>query len=267
MTQAEPPLSKPCRICGGGLLRAFEGLVLGKYTAEYQLCQSCHSLLVAAPSWLDEAYRVNLVPDPDQGALARSMFIHRCIRRMRAGSIGMIPKRCRTLDFGAGRGLLLRLILDEGKEAWGVDPYPIAILGEDRISRETPDGSFDLITAIEVLEHTLDPVTTLRQLGERLGPEGLLLVTTELFDESLHKSDWPYLAPEHGQHITLFSRNGLKIAAEQAGLRWIDSLDWGGMPFAHLLINPSRQVSGISLWRLKQRHARGEARFLRDKNA
>jgi SAM-dependent methyltransferase len=251
-------------MCGGALKPAFSITVLGRHEASFHLCQACRSLVVPAPHWLEEAYGTSLVPDPDQGALARTLFIHRCIRRMRAGSIGLVPRRCRTLEFGAGRGFLLRLLLDEGKDAWGFDPYPIAILGEHRVRKEMPEGTFDLITAIEVLEHTLDPVPTLRRLCERLEPEGLLLVSTELYDESLHGPEWIYLAPEHGQHITLFSAEGLRRVAEQAGLRWIGSLGWGDKPFAHLLVKANRRIGALTLWRLQRRHRRGEKRLWRD---
>ncbi|GAC1654054.1 MAG: hypothetical protein NVS4B3_17680 [Gemmatimonadaceae bacterium] len=240
--------------------------MLAKYAAHYHVCDRCRSLLVVAPHWLEEAYTTTFVPDPDQGALARTMFIHRCIRRMRARSVRFIPYRCRTLDYGTGRGLLLRLLLDERRDAWGFDPYPIAVLGEDRVRRTLPDGLFDLITLIEVLEHTLDPVPTLQRLAERLEPDGLLLASTEFFDASVHTSDWHYLVPQHGQHVTLFSSEGLTLAAERAGLRWIGSLHWGGKPFAHLLVKATRRISPFRFWQLRRRHARGERRGRRDRN-
>lgn len=262
----EPPKSAlpPCRICGGLLEHQFDLTVLGRHTARFHRCASCRSLIVPDPTWLEESYRSELTPNPDQGALDRCLFIHRCIRRMRSRRIGIIPRRARTLDFGAGRGFLVRLLRDDGQDAWGYDPYPIPVLAEDRIHPDLPEGPFDLVTAIEVLEHTLDPVPTLQRLKDRLQPKGLLVVSTELYDEAQHGKDWEYLAPEHGQHITIFSPQGLKTAADRAGLHWIGSLPWGRKSFVHLMARPGFAVSAFTLWRLKRRTATGERRLRRD---
>lgn len=257
--------TEPCRVCGGPLLESFEGELLGHVSVCYGQCAQCHSLLLPEPTWLEEAYGKVIVPDPDFGALKRTLFIHRCLRRMRNGALGLLPKRSRSLDYGSGRGLLLRLLLDDGQDAWGYDPYPRAIFGEDRITNRLPSGPFELITAIEVLEHTLDPLDTLQALGDRLAPKGVLVLSTELYDARTHGPEWAYLAQEHGQHITLFSRSGLRRAAETAGLDWIGSLPWGGQPFLHLLVPKGRKVSAFGLWWLQQRHRRGERRARKDR--
>lgn len=256
---------EPCRICGGSLHPHFEGQILGRHLVTYHLCAGCGSLIIPSPHWLEEAYAIRSHPDADQGALQRTLFIHRCIRRMRATSVGLVPRRCRSLDFGAGRGLLLRLLLDEGKEAWGLDPYPNAVFAEDRVRTDFPEGRFDLITAVEVIEHTLDPVTTLTRLRECLEPRGLLLMSTMLYDAPQHGKDWIYLAPGYGQHVTFCSEQGLRHATRAAGLRWIGSLAWGVTPFAHLLVHRDRPVSALALWILRRRHAAGERRLLQDR--
>ena len=258
---------EPCRICGGGLRPAFEGIVLDTVPVQYARCTECDSLLLPSPTWLEEAYARRIVPDPDFGALNRTLFIHRCLRRLRSRTIGLLPKRSRTLDVGTGRGLLLRLLLDNGHDAWGFDPYPQSIFAEDRIQTSLPDGPFAAITAIEVIEHTLDPVDFLKSLRTRLAPDGFLALSTELYDSAVHGPDWAYLAPQHGQHITLFSGRGLQRAAHAAGLEWIHSLDWDGKPFFHLLVPAAARVSRFRLWRLQRLHRAGERRHRRDGRA
>jgi hypothetical protein len=264
---SETAPKEPCRICGGTLQPAFEGTVLDTVPVQYARCTACDSLLVPSPTWLEEAYSRRIVPDPDYGALSRTLFIHRCLRRLRSKSIALLLRGSRTLDIGTGRGLLLRLLLDDGHDAWGFDPYPHSAFAEDRIQTVLPDGPFAAITAIEVIEHTLDPVDFLKSLCARLAPEGFVALSTELYDSTVHGPDWLYLAPEHGQHITLFSRTGLQRAARAAGLKWILSLDWGGKPFFHLLVPSTARLSAFQLWKLQRRHRAGERRHAKDRLA
>lgn len=264
----EPPCEvtpmEPCRICRGRLRPSFESAVLDTVPVQYARCLACDSLLLPSPTWLEEAYTRKIVPDPDFGALTRTLFVHRCLRRLRSRTIGLLPKRSRTLDIGTGRGLLLRMLLDDGHDAWGFDPYPHSVFAEDRIQTTLPEGPFALITAIEVLEHTVDPVDFLKSLRARLAPDGILALSTELYDSSRHGPDWAYLAPVHGQHITLFSRTGLHRATQAAGLQWIRSLNWGGQPFLHLLLPAEAGTPSFRLWLLEQRHRAGERRHRRD---
>lgn len=260
----EDALMEPCRICGGVLRPAFKGTVLDSVPVQYALCRQCDSLLLPSPTWLEEAYARKIVPDPDFGALARTFFIHRCLRRMRSKGIRFLPKRSRTLDIGTGRGLLLRMMLDDHHDAWGFDPYPHSVFAEDRIQTTLPDGPFALITAIEVIEHTQDPVGFLKSLHSRLAPGGFLMLSTEIYDSSTHGEDWTYLAQMHGQHITLFSRVGLRLAAQAAGFEWVHSLNWGSLPFVHLLVPSGTRTSSLRLQLLKLRHLLGERRHKRD---
>jgi SAM-dependent methyltransferase len=182
-------------------------------------------------------------------------------------ALGILPKRFRSLDYGAGKGVLLRLLLDDGQDAWGYDSYASPAFAEERVLQEIPSGLFDLITAIEVIEHTLDPVPTLKQIKKQLAPEGILALSTEFFDAATHGPEWHYLAPEHGQHITIFSPKGFKMAAEEVGLRWLGSLALNKQNFLHLLCHPERQISRWTLFRLNLRHRSRERKANRDRFA
>lgn len=262
-----PPLTpeEPCRICGGPLQPAFQGTVLGDVAVTYCVCTGCHSLILPHPHWLERAYGPLPVPDPDYGLLQRTLFVHATLRRMRF--VGLLPRRCRCLDYGAGKGILVRLLLDHGYDAWGYEPIAAPLFAEDRIVRELPAGPFDLITSIEVAEHLLDPVPTLCRLRAALAPRGILALSTELFDHRRHDASWQYLAQEHGQHITLFSRDGLRGVAEKAGLAWVCSLGFGGVEFLHLLTHRDYRPSTWRLWHLRLRQHRGKRRTRRDRCA
>src|SRR6188768_1750333 len=83
----------PCRACGGAVVRAFDSTVLGNVPVTYQRCVRCGSLMLLNPHWLERAYSQVFVPDPDFGAMRRTMFVDRFLRRL--GSAGLVPPSCR----------------------------------------------------------------------------------------------------------------------------------------------------------------------------
>ena len=99
----------------------FEAQVLGDTAATYHNCTKCDSLLVLEPHWLERSYATTLYPDPDSGALRRTLYVNRYVRRMRA--VGLLPRRYRSLDYGSGLGMLVALQLDRNAAARGFDRY------------------------------------------------------------------------------------------------------------------------------------------------
>jgi hypothetical protein len=154
--------------------------------------------------------------------------------------------------------MLVRLQRDRDIEAWGYDLYSTAKFAELYCSREIPGGTFDLITCIEVLEHTTNPVEVLASFRSRIKENGLVVVSTELVDLQTEPKDWHYLAKEHGQHITLFSRSGLSSAAEASGFEWVRTLPFGNTPLLHLLVPKGSRIPARKLWGLRLRQWVGE---------
>jgi 2-polyprenyl-6-hydroxyphenyl methylase/3-demethylubiquinone-9 3-methyltransferase len=96
-----------------------------------------------------------------------------------------------ALDVGCGAGLLGEPLARLGAEVTGVDAAPELIAAarahaagqglaiDYRASGvEEIGGQFDLITAMEVIEHVASPDQFLRDLAERLAPSGLLILST-----------------------------------------------------------------------------------------
>jgi SAM-dependent methyltransferase len=132
----------------------------------------------------------------------------------------------RWLDYGCGNGGLVRYLREEGiADAVGFDEGAITSEARSRgIPILTPDelrdqqGRFDVVTAIEVLEHTLDPPAELRAMRRLLRPGGLLFITTGNARPYAARLDrWRYVIPEI--HISFFEPRTLERAMRDAGFR------------------------------------------------
>jgi 2-polyprenyl-6-hydroxyphenyl methylase/3-demethylubiquinone-9 3-methyltransferase len=98
----------------------------------------------------------------------------------------------RALDVGCGAGLLAEPLARLGAEVTGVDAAAenIAVAGEHAVGAGLSIdyragelatlglGGFDLVTAMEVLEHVADKAAFVAELAGHLGPGGLLVLST-----------------------------------------------------------------------------------------
>jgi len=195
----------PCRLCGGETVFAFRKLLLGRHSVSFLHCAQCGSLQSEEPHWLAEAYSAD-TDALDTGAAQRVLHcvaLTHCVMRL----LG-----CRTaLDFGGGSGLLCRLLRDAGHDAYWYDQYSPPGYATGFVG--SPRENYDLITSFEVVEHFPNPS---RDFGALFAgrPKAVLLMT-ELY--SGQGEDWPYLAPEEGQHIFFYSREAFALIARTCG--------------------------------------------------
>jgi len=96
-----------------------------------------------------------------------------------------------ALDVGCGAGLLAEPLTRLGARVVGIDASPevVAVAREHAAGMglaidyragdvQALDGQFDLITAMEVIEHVAEPGAFLGALARRLAPGGLLILST-----------------------------------------------------------------------------------------
>jgi len=140
------------------------------------------------------------------------------------------------LDIGCNKGFLLASAI---KKSWNV--YGIEVVGEllgafrkhyKDFSDQTIVGKindfhlkfnntfFDIITAIDVIEHLEDPVKEMQAIYEMLSPNGIFVIQTpdtscqQAVDE---KEKWGALKPL--EHLHLFSPNNLETFAKKIGYK------------------------------------------------
>ncbi len=127
-----------------------------------------------------------------------------------------------ALDVGCGTGAFLKELSKEW-EGWGTDTSELAVeyakrRGLERVFRCTLDAfphvhkRFELITALDVIEHIDDDVAVLRQMGGLLTPAGKIEVTVPAY---------PWLWSKHddmNHHCRRYTRHTLQRSLTAAGL-------------------------------------------------
>jgi len=230
--------SLTCKICGSSTREL--GSIRGRFKTKLfyiRHCQICRFSYVANP-WVEweeiysEDYYAGRGADPSVGYEYETRNPTRSIRQYELQGIlravsSLISVRNDTewLDFGCGNGSLLDFLtrIPNGpraagfEEGWTVEETRKR--GLKVISRTELEGltkCFDVVTAIEVLEHSEYPIQTLKLIREFLKPGGLFFYTTgnsEPFRNSI--LSWSYLVPE--VHISFFEPKTMELALTKAG--------------------------------------------------
>jgi 2-polyprenyl-3-methyl-5-hydroxy-6-metoxy-1,4-benzoquinol methylase len=152
----------------------------------------------------------------------------------------IVPPPARLLDHGCGTGVFLGVARRRGYEVFGIDvsAWAIETLRRERrlpaahATLETgwgEDGSFDVVTSWDVLEHSPDPARTLGHIRRLLRPDGVLLLTTPDVagvDARLLGRLW-YGYTKIPEHYYFYSRDTLAALARNAGLEPVAFRRWG----------------------------------------
>lgn len=167
------------------------------------------------------AYKQTFVPKAKHIHRAGNVALDRLAHSQKAPRAGM-----RTLDIGAGGGEWVYLLQRLGCEASGIEPntgygsfakdqYGVEVfLGMYQEAR-LAEGSFDLLSLFQVLEHLADPVQDLVNLSRFLKPGGQFLIEVPdiLYGGMRFDHKW------HEGHLYGFDRHTLEAVAARAGLR------------------------------------------------
>jgi SAM-dependent methyltransferase len=142
------------------------------------------------------------------------------------------------LDYGCGVGGFVQYLRSHGvpraagfEQGWGearLEERGIPHVRNEDL--EGHEGLYDVITAVEVLEHAIDPINELKRMRSLLKPGGVLFLTTGNASPYHNRlSKWRYIMPE--VHISLFEPKTLALAFEMTdfearfpgfGPGWVD---------------------------------------------
>ena len=209
----------PCRLCEAPTRFWNRKRLLDRHDVSYFLCSGCGSLQAEKPYWLGEAYDVSGI-GADLGAGQRTIDL--VLKTSALLTQLRLPAGAECIDYGGGIGLFTRLMRDRGFNFRSYDLYATPFFS-DRYSLGSLAGqSPAAMTAFEVVEHFPDPKRDLESLFETRPP--ILIVTTETFTGQ--DLDWPYLAPETGQHVFFYSPDAMTRVADRFGysLALVDGL-------------------------------------------
>lgn len=153
-----------------------------------------------------------------------------------------IPKKGKILEIGPGKGLFLKVCKESGIVAEGLETSEKIALEAQRIGKcpvllgtieknDLLDGSYDMVAAFDVIEHSLNPVMFMESIKRILRKDGLLALSTmninnllEKIGRILYKIGFKYgiekLYPDY--HLFYFSCDSLKYLLSKTGFHIIN---------------------------------------------
>lgn len=142
-----------------------------------------------------------------------------------------VPMQGSWLDVGCANGVFVKVAREQGVDAVGVELSENAVaraqadglpVTQGTLSDYAPQRRFDCITAFDVLEHVIDPVSFLNEIRSRLTRDGYAILTLPNLNSwpaKLMGKNWYFYIPE--EHLHYFGPANLRLLAEKCGLQCI----------------------------------------------
>lgn len=168
-----------------------------------------------------------------------------------------VPETAQILDAGCGGGYVMSELYRRGYEnVWGVDAsasgietsqksfpeikdrFEIHDAYEDGLPNLFPEGDYDLVISVEVIEHLYSPKKYLENINRWLKPGGHVLITTpyhgylkNLAIALINGFDFHFNPLWDGGHVKFFSKNTICKILRDTNFEPIDFTGSGRLPY------------------------------------
>jgi len=175
----------------------------------------------------------------------------RAISRLAPQPLG---SRLKLLDVGCGTGEFIRIAVETGVEAWGVEaspyavqhcnrhhPYPVVLM--ERLSDFPVD--FDVVTLWHVLEHTGNPAAFLENAVAHLRVGGLAVIEVpnwKAWPSRFWKARWRHIRRDHLFYFTPSVLCDLLLRTGLRPVRVCYTGSWGMTPYLNKACRWSGEV-------------------------
>ena len=168
------------------------------------------------------------------------------IERIRREAVRRLALLCRWkskgayLDIGCAKGIQLDVARDAGFKTFGIDlskenvtvcrkkGHHVKVGYLEDAWRMVPDGGFDVISCLDVIEHVEDPAGFLGSAVSMLADDGVMILSTPNYSgvvaKLLGRRD-PFMTPP--EHLNFFTAVGMRRLFERAGLRILRRVTFG----------------------------------------
>ena len=255
MTTATATETHTCWVCGGAAWKLFKESTLGDrvssedfritdshygHTGRIEQCLHCGFKQVSNLESVLGFYEDLDDPAYDEGREQRGLQARKILEAVRP-----FKSSGQLLDVGAASGILLEQAAKLGYSGVGIEPSKHLVRRAEAsglnvhlgiFPHPAVQGTFDVITLVDVIEHVPNPVQLLRDIAAHLKPDGVGVVTTPDVQSLVARLLGPRWWHFRVAHIGYFSRATLLQALSAAGLEplqisspaWYFPLDYAG---------------------------------------
>lgn len=208
-------MSSPCLICGQATVAHGQAKIRCRHEGYFRRCESCGFVFIENVTWLPEAY-AEAINASDTGYVARNLA---CRDRVRMFIELFLNSTGKFLDYAAGYGLFVRMMRDFGYDFRWADRYCQNLFARGFEEPLPLKGSFEAVTAFEVLEHMVNPMQEITELAA--AAQCLIFSTNLLPQPAPAPADWWYYGLDQGQHVSFYTVQSLEILARRFGFHLV----------------------------------------------